>query len=279
MHRRFEQVDVFTEKPYLGNPVAVVLDGEGLDADAMQRVANWMNLSETTFVVSADHPQADYRVRIFTPAAELPFAGHPTLGTCHAWLTTGARPSDPDTVVQECGAGLVRVRRDAGRLAFAAPPLLRAGPVDDDTLTAVTSVLGLHPDDVVDASWADNGPGWIAVLLADADAVLGLAPDLGDAEHLLVGVAGPHAGGSSFAYEVRTFFQAGGATREDPVTGSFNASLAQWLLASGRATGPYVARQGTALGRSGRVHVDLDPDGTVWVGGGTTTCVSGAVDL
>ena len=277
--RAFQQVDVFTDEAYLGNPVAVVLDADGLDPSAMQRFAAWTNLSETTFVTPPTDPGADYRVRIFTPDVELPFAGHPTLGTCHAWLSTGARPMDPGTVVQECGAGLVRVRRQAGRLAFAAPPLLRGGPVDDATLATVTSALGVQPDDVVDAQWADNGPGWVAVLLADAGAVLGLAPDLGDAARLLVGVAGPHPAGSPFAYEVRTFFQAGGATREDPVTGSFNASLAQWLLAGGRATAPYVACQGTSLGRAGRVHVDVDGEGAVWVGGATTTCVSGTVDL
>ena len=277
--RPFQQVDVFTTEPYLGNPVAVVLDADGLETAAMQRFAAWTNLSETTFVTAPGDEGADYRVRIFTPDVELPFAGHPTLGTCHAWLSNGGAPQDPDTVVQECGAGLVRVRRHAGRLAFAAPPLLRGGPVDARTMATVTSALGVQPDHVVDAQWADNGPGWVAVLLVDAEAVLDLAPDLGDAKRLLVGVAGPHPEGSASAYEVRTFFQAGGATREDPVTGSFNASLAQWLLATGRATAPYVARQGTALGRSGRVHVDLDADGTIWVGGGTTTCVSGVVDL
>ncbi len=276
--RRFQQVDVFTTEPYLGNPVAVVLDAEGVESAAMQRFARWTNLSETTFVTAATDPGADYRVRIFTPDVELPFAGHPTLGTCHAWLSTGAVPRGPDSIVQQCGAGLVRVRRDAGRLAFAAPPLLRGGPVDGDTLAAVTAVLGVGRVDVVDAQWADNGPGWVAVLLADAEAVLALTPDLGGVEHLDVGVAGPHPEGSPFAYEVRTFFRAGGATREDPVTGSFNASLAQWLFASGRATAPYVARQGTLLGRLGRVHVDLD-DGTVWIGGGTITCVAGSVDL
>ena len=277
--RAFQQVDVFTDVPYLGNPVAVVLDADGLEPSSMQRFASWTNLSETTFVLPPTDPGADYRVRIFTPDVELPFAGHPTLGTCHAWLSTGARPRDPDTIVQECGAGLVQVRRCDGRLAFAAPPLLRGGPVDDATLADVTAALGVHPEEVVDAQWADNGPGWVAVLLEDAATVLRLAPDLGGAGRLDIGVAGPHPEGSPSAYEVRTFFQVGGTTREDPVTGSFNASLAQWLLGSGRAAAPYVARQGTALGRSGEVHVDLDGDGTVWVGGGTTTCVTGTVDL
>ncbi|MBW3574655.1 MAG: PhzF family phenazine biosynthesis protein [Actinobacteria bacterium] len=279
MHRRFQQVDVFTEKPYLGNPVAVVLDGEGLDADAMQRVANWMNLSETTFVVSADHPQADYRVRIFTPAAELPFAGHPTLGTCHAWLSYGGEPQQPDVVVQECGVGLVRVRRARSQLAFAAPPLLRAGPIDDHLLVLIASVLGIHPDDVVDAAWADNGPGWIAVLLRDAGSVLALRPDFGDHRDLFLGVAAPHPEGSPTALEVRTFFPAAGSVREDPATGSFNASVAQWLLETGRLGAPYVASQGTALGRRARIHIEQDDAGTVWVGGNSVTCVSGEVEL
>ena len=274
----FQQVDVFATERCRGNPVAVVLDADGLGTEDMQRFAAWTNLSETTFVTVPTHADADYRVRIFTPGAELPFAGHPTLGTCHAWLAAGGTPADPEAIVQECGAGLVRVRRRTGLLAFAAPPLLRTGPVDRATLVAAAVLLGIDPENVVDAQWADNGPGWVAVLLADADAVLALTPGLAVAD-LDVGVAGPHPDGSPFAYEVRTFFQAGGATREDPVTGSFNASLAAWLLATGRVTAPYVARQGTALGRRGEVHVDLDGDGTVWVGGGTTTCVSGTVEL
>ena len=279
MRSRFQQVDVFTEEPYLGNPVAVVLDGEGLDAEAMQRVANWTNLSETTFVVSPDHPQADYRLRIFTPAAELPFAGHPTLGTCHAWLSYGGAPQQPDVVVQECGVGLVRVRRASNRLAFAAPPLLRAGPVDHHLLARIISLLGIDPDDVVDAAWADNGPGWIAVLLRDAGSVLALRPDFGDHRDLFVGVAARHPEGSPTALEVRTFFPAAGSVREDPVTGSFNASLAQWLLDAGRLGAPYVASQGTALGRRGRIHIEQDDAGTVWVGGNSVTCVSGEVEL
>jgi PhzF family phenazine biosynthesis protein len=276
--RRFAQVDVFTTEAYRGNPVAVVLDAEGLDGDAMQRIARWTNLSETTFVLPPDELTADYRVRIFTPDTELPFAGHPTLGTCHAWSASGGVPHEADVVVQSCGVGLVPVRRDGARLAFAAPPLVRSGPLDDAELDVVVTALGIDHADVVDASWVDNGPGWAAVLLEDADAVLAVTPDFGGRD-LDIGVAGPHAPGSACQLEVRAFFPAGGRATEDPVTGSLNASLAQWLLGAGRITAPYVASQGTALGRLGRVHVDQDPDGQVWVGGGTTTCIDGVVSL
>ncbi|WP_433176529.1 PhzF family phenazine biosynthesis protein [Actinoallomurus sp. CA-150999] len=274
--REFQQVDVFTHEPYRGNPVAVVLDGEGLSAEEMQRFARWTNLSETTFVLPPTVPDADYRVRIFTPDRELPFAGHPTLGTCHAWLSaTGDRQRD--VVVQECGAGLVTVRRAGDRLAFAAPPLVRSGPVDEALVGKIAAGLGIGRDEIVDAQWADNGPGWVAVLLADADAVLALRP--GDVGTQAIGVAGRYPPGSPVAVEVRAFFPMDSGTAEDPVTGSLNASLAEWLLRTGRLTAPYVAGQGTVLGRRGRVHVSADSDGTIWVGGGTITCVSGRVEL
>jgi PhzF family phenazine biosynthesis protein len=272
----FLQVDVFTTTPYLGNPVAVVLGADALSSEQMQRFAHWTNLSETTFVLQPTEPEADYRVRIFTPTAELPFAGHPTLGTCHAWLETGGTPADADTLVQECGTGLVPIRRTEHGLAFAAPRLLRDGPVDDATIEHVASLLRIDRAAIVDAQWADNGPGWVAILLESAEAVLALRPGAVDLD---IGVAGPHPQGAAEALEVRAFFPQGGSTVEDPVTGSLNASLAQWLLRTGRATAPYVARQGTALGRVGRVHVSQDPDGTVWVGGGTVTCVTGEVAL
>ena len=277
MRRGFRQVDVFTTTPYLGNPVAVVLDAAGVSDDEMARFARWTNLSETTFVLPPDDGEADYRVRIFTPAVELPFAGHPTLGTCHAWLDAGGTPARDETIVQQCAAGLVRIRRDAGRLAFAAPPLIRSGPVDEPLVRHIAEVLGIGRGDIVDAEWADNGPGWVAVLLGSADAVLALRPGGTDLD---LGVAGPYPPGSPQAFEVRAFTPklAGGAD-EDPVTGSLNASLAGWLLRTGRATAPYVASQGTVLGRQGRVHVSLDDDGTIWVGGGTVTCVAGQVDL
>ncbi|GAA4834275.1 PhzF family phenazine biosynthesis protein [Saccharopolyspora rosea] len=273
--RDFQQVDVFTTVPFGGNPVAVVLDADGLSADEMQRFARWTNLSETTFVLPPSDPGADYRVRIFTPGGELPFAGHPTLGTCHAWLS--ATDHAGDVVVQECDAGLVRVRRTEDALAFAAPPLVRSGPVEEALVERVAAALGVERAAIVDAQWADNGPGWIAVLLADADSVLALRP--GPVGDLRIGVAGPHPQGAPVAFEVRTFLSFDGATVEDPVTGSFNAGLADWLLRTGRATAPYVAAQGTALGRQGRVHVSTDDTGAVWVGGGTITCVTGGVRL
>jgi PhzF family phenazine biosynthesis protein len=276
MPRPFAQVDVFTTEPYRGNPVAVVLDGDGLAEEAMRRFANWTNLSETTFVLPPESPEADYRVRIFTPSLELPFAGHPTLGTCHAWLEAGNAPRRDGTVVQECGAGLVPIRRTGSELAFAAPPLIRSGPVEDEMVARVARMLRIDRESMVDTQWADNGPGWVAVLLESPEAVLALEPAF---DELDVGVVAPYPPGSPEAFEVRAFTHKNGAVDEDPVTGSLNASLAQWLLATGRARAPYVARQGTALGRAGRVHVDQDGDGAVWVGGGTVTCVGGEVAL
>jgi PhzF family phenazine biosynthesis protein len=274
--RPFVEVDVFTADRYGGNPVAVVLDGSGLTTEEMQRFANWTNLSETTFVLPPSAAEADYEVRIFTPVAELPFAGHPTLGTCHAWLEAGGAPTDDDVVMQQCAAGLVAIRRTADGLAFAAPPLVRSGPVEDALVDQIASVLEIARAEIVDAQWADNGPGWVAVLVADANAVLALTPGFADLD---IGVVGPHPPGSECAFEVRAFFPKDGSLVEDPVTGSLNASLAEWLLRTGRATAPYVAAQGTALGRRGRVHISRDDDGTIWVGGGTVTCVTGEVAL
>ena len=279
MRRRpFLQVDVFTADPYFGNPLAVVLDGEGLTTEEMQRFANWMNLSETSYLLPPTNSAADYRVRIFTPTLELPFAGHPTLGSCHAWLTTGQKPTQPDRVVQECAAGLINLRPSSDGFAFAAPPLLRSGPVDETLVARVAGILGIDRGDVIDSQWVDNGPGWIAVRLADADAVLAVSP--GFVEELDIGVVGLYPPGSPFAYEVRAFFPKNGVTVEDPVTGSLNASLAQWLLWSGQVTAPYVASQGTAVGRAGRAHISWDGGDTdIWVGGNTVTCVAGTVDL
>jgi len=276
--RQFRQVDVFTDTPYFGNPVAVVLGADGLSDEQMRRFARWTNLSETTFVLTPRASAADYPVRIFTPTGELPFAGHPTLGTCHAWLEAGGYPADLEAVVQECEAGLITVRRtlggDAG-LAFAAPPLRRSGPVSDEVAERVARALNIARADFVDIAWADNGPGWVAALLASAEAVLAVRPGAVD---LGIGIAGPYPDGSPEALEVRVFSPRISSV-EDPVTGSLNASLGQWLLASGRIKAPYVASQGTAMGRRGRVHVSCDADGQVWVGGGTVTCVSGTVEL
>jgi PhzF family phenazine biosynthesis protein len=276
MPRPFSEVDVFATAPYSGNPVAVVLDGEGLSTDQMQRFAHWTNLSETTFVLPPTVPDADYRVRIFTPVAELPFAGHPTLGTCHAWLSWNPASDGRDPVVQECEAGLVPIRRTSDGLAFSAPPLLRSGAVEEELVGRIATVLGIERSEILDSQWVDNGPGWVAVLLASADRVLALSPGFADLD---IGVVGPHREGEEAAFEVRAFFPKDGALVEDPVTGSLNASLAEWLLRSGRATVPYVASQGTALGRAGRIGVSRDPDGTIWISGRTVTCVTGEVDL
>jgi PhzF family phenazine biosynthesis protein len=276
MRRPFAQVAVFTTGPGLGNALAVVLDAAGLDTAAMQRFAHWTNLSETTFLLPPEDAGADYKVRIFTPDAELPFAGHPTLGSCHAWLEAGGVPRDPSLIVQECGSGLVKVRRSGDVLAFAAPPLYRDGPVDEAELVEIAHSIGLERDQVVDAQWGDNGPGWVIVLLADAEAVLAVTP--GAVTHDL-GIVGLHPAGSPVDLEVRAVYPQNGSVVEDPVTGSLNASAAGWLLSTGRLTAPYTARQGTAIGRNGRIEVTRDEDGTVWTGGRTVTVVAGTVDL
>jgi PhzF family phenazine biosynthesis protein len=270
------QVDVFATTPFSGNPVAVVLAADELDTAMMQRIANWTNLAETTFVLRPDSDEADYRLRIFTPSRELPFAGHPTLGSCHAWLETNDQHPNDVMVLQECEAGLIRIRQSDTGLAFAAPPLLRSGAVEETLVAHLAALLGIEREDVVDSQWVDNGPGWVAVLLRSAEAVVGLRPGVVD---MNVGVVGPHPAGSPEAIEVRAFTARNGATVEDPVTGSLNASLAQWLVATGRAATPYLARQGTALTRAGRIHVDQDADGTIWVGGATVTRVEGEILL
>jgi PhzF family phenazine biosynthesis protein len=273
--RAFSQVDVFSTDPLKGNPVAVVHDADGLSDADMQQFAHWTNLSETTFLLTPTDPAADYRLRIFTPGTELPFAGHPTIGSAHAWLEAGGVPRDETELVQECGAGLLRVRRTE-RLAFAAPPLLREGPVTEAERAHIMTALALSADDVVDISWGDNGPGWVVVLMRDADAVLSVRPDWSSFGGLDIGVAGPYPPGSECAVEVRAFCPSIGVV-EDPVTGSLNASIGQWL-AGDRLPMSYVASQGTVLGRAGRVHVEKDGD-TVWVGGDAATTIKGTVGL
>ncbi len=275
--RDFRQVDVFTAEPYRGNPVAVVLDGDGLSDDQMAAFARWTNLSETTFVTTATTDGADYRLRIFTPGRELPFAGHPTLGSAHAWLESGRTPSGGDSVVQECGVGLVRLRRDGHRLAFAAPELSRSGPVEAETQAKIARALRIDGADVRAYEWVDNGPGWVGVLLDSAYAVLGLEPDFAAFDGLKIGVVGPYQAESECAFEVRGFAPSL-SVGEDPVTGSLNAGLGQWLIGEGIAPEHYVASQGTRLQRAGRVHVER-VDGQVWVGGASTTCISGQVEL
>ncbi|MEW9871111.1 PhzF family phenazine biosynthesis protein [Arthrobacter sp. HS15c] len=275
--RPFAQVDVFTAEHYRGNPLAVVVDADGLTTDQMQQFANWTNLSETAFLLPPTHPEADYRVRIFTAHEEFPFAGHPTLGSAHAWLEAGGLPKAEGVLIQECGAGLVPVRIDAGRLAFAAPPLTRSGPVDEPDMARIASGLRLPRQALLDATWLVNGPDWIGVLLDSAEQVLDIKPDYAAMQGLKVGVIGPHAAAGGADFEVRTFIP-GDAAAEDPVTGSFNAGVAQWLIGSGRAPVSYTAAQGTMLGRAGKVHVDA-MDNDIWVGGSSVTCISGTVVL
>ena len=275
--RAFSQVDVFTSEFLRGNPVAVVHDAEGIPDEEMAAFARWTNLSETTFLLPPTQAGADYRLRIFTPGGELPFAGHPTLGSARAWLEAGGVPAAEGRIVQECGVGLVTLADDAGGLAFAAPPLRRSGPVDEQDLRAIAASLGLSADDVVDAAWVDNGPGWVGLLLRDAETVLGLEPDFAAMRGFEVGVVGPRPDGDDAAFEVRAFCP-DLAVPEDPVTGSLNASLAQWLIGSGRAPSSYTAQQGTALGRGGLVRVSA-AGGDIWVGGDTVVGVRGTVAL
>ena len=276
--RTFTQVDVFTDTPLLGNPLAVVHDAQGLSEAQMAAFARWTNLSETTFLLPPTDPAADYRVRIFTPHRELPFAGHPTLGSCHAWLAAGGIARGAGEVVQQCAAGLIRVRRSGGqRLAFAAPPCLRSGPLEDELLNRITAALGLPRADVLAHQWVDNGPGWCAIRLASAQAVLAVQPDWAALADIKLGLVGPHAAGVDAQFEVRALIGEGPGY-EDPVTGSLNASLAQWLIASGAAPATYTAAQGTRLNRRGRVFIEC-VDGQVWVGGHSVSCIRGELAL
>ena len=275
--RRFSQLDVFSATPLRGNPLAVVHDARGLSDAQMADFARWTHLSETTFLLPPDDPAADYRVRIFTPGGELPFAGHPTLGSCHAWLAEGGVPRDPAVVVQQCGVGRVRVRREATRLAFAAPALRRTGTVEPALRAQAVAALGLTDAEVLRLEWVDNGPGWTAALLTDAARVLSLQPDFGRMQGLKLGVVGPYPAGSECQFEVRAFVPGLGVP-EDPVTGSLNAGLAQWLIGAGLAPPRYVAAQGAALGRAGRVFVEQD-GADIWIGGAVCPVVSGWVSL
>lgn len=275
MEFEFQQVDVFTATPLLGNPLAVVIGADGLSDAQMAKFANWTNLSETAFLLAPSMPGADYRVRIFTPEAELPFAGHPTLGACHVWLNAGGKPAG-EVVVQECGVGLVRVRRDGGRLAFAAPALRRSGAVEPDLLARIAAVLRIEPGRIIASNWVENGPPWVAVMLASREELLALRPDFKAMAGLEIGVVAPWPGGDA-DFEVRAFAPELGVG-EDPVTGSLNAGLAQWMIAAGLAPGRYVARQGTVLGRAGVVHVVKDGE-DIWVGGDVAGCIKGRLKL
>ncbi|MGU8077790.1 PhzF family phenazine biosynthesis protein [Burkholderia pyrrocinia] len=269
-------IDVFGAGPLSGNPLAVVIGADALATDDMQRLTRWFNLSETAFLLPPTHPEADYRVRIFTLDREMPFAGHPTLGSCHAWLSTGRLPKSEAEIVQECGAGLVPIRRNHERLSFAAPPLIRSGAPTQDELDQARRLLGIESGDVLDAAWIDNGPGWLGIRLVSAEMVLALDPLRNWPGRIDVGVIGPHATGGDAAFEVRAFFSDHlGAIVEDPVTGSLNASMAQWLFATGVVEDDYVAAQGTRVGRHGRIHLTRDEAGQIWVGGKTRTHVEG----
>lgn len=295
MRRRFQQIDVFSRQAFKGNPLALVLDSDGLGDLEMASMARWTNLSETAFLLPTTHPEADYRVRIWTPRVELPFAGHPTLGSCHGWLSMGMAPRHPGYVVQECGIGLVRIRNDGQRLAFAAPPLIRSGPIPEAELDGMIRALGLQPEQVLDHQIIDNGGGWVGLLLDNARSVLAIKPDPVALAPYKVGVIGAYrsgdraaAGVDDAAFEVRAFAPAGG-TLEDPVTGSLNAGLASWMIGQGLITqqlsyGPdasstiaYVVSQGTRLGRRGRLFIEQVGQ-TIWIGGHTTTTIEGTLD-
>jgi PhzF family phenazine biosynthesis protein len=292
--RNFKQVDVFTAVAYKGNPLAVVLDGTGLSTEEMQHFTNWTNLSECTFLLPPTDAKADYKVRIFCPGRELPFAGHPTLGTCHAWLEAGGKPKG-DYIVQECGIGLVKIKRDDARLAFAAPPLIKSGALDEADVQLIAHGLGVARSDIVEHAWCDNGPNWRGVMLRSAEQVLRLKPDAAILAGLDIGVVGPRgkvgvvgvqtAGdetqfeeGLTTHFEVRAFFPGNNGMTEDPVTGSLNAALAQWLIGAGIAPPRYVAAQGTVMGRAGRVYVSQE-GADIWIGGASVTCVDGKVLL
>jgi PhzF family phenazine biosynthesis protein len=272
----FAQVNVFSATPLGGNPLAVVHAAEELSEAAMAALARWTNLSETTFLLPPTDREADYRVRIFTPSGELPFAGHPTLGSCHAWLAAGGKPRKADSVVQQCGIGLVRIRRGSSRLEFAAPPLRRTGPLEADVLAQIAKALSLSRSDIVHHQWVDNGPGWCAVMLRSAEQVLSLKPSWAALAPLKLGVVGPHQAGHEAAFEVRAFI--GGGGYEDPVTGSLNASVAQWLIGAGLAKSPYVAAQGAALQRAGRIYLRKDGD-QIWVGGDVVEVIRGELRI
>lgn len=275
----FKQVDVFSQTALKGNPLAVVFDAGSLSDERMAAFANWTNLSETTFILEPRDPRADYRVRIFTTLSELPFAGHPTLGTCHAWLQAGGVPKGAE-IIQECGVGLVRIRREGPELAFLAPPLLRSGPVEADVMERVQRGLGITPDEVVRAQWVDNGAGWLAVMLKDRQQVLNLQPDHSQMQGLAVGVIAawdPERDGDEARFEVRAFISGDGMP-EDPATGSLNAGIAQWLLAEGLAPESYTVSQGLSMGRAGKLRINRLGN-EIWIGGSVVTCIEGQLRL
>ncbi|MEV7237886.1 PhzF family phenazine biosynthesis protein [Streptomyces sp. NPDC051020] len=276
--RSFVQVDVFSTSLYSGNPVAVVLDGTDLSDAKMQQLARWTNLSETTFVLPPTVPEADYRLRIFTPGGELPFAGHPTLGSARAWLDNGGTPRNAEHLVQECAAGLITVRRGEDTLSFAAPPRVRAGALDDDYLKRIVAAFGITQERVLAHQWVDNGPGWAVLQLATAEDVLALEPDLALIPDAMVGAIGVCPEESEYAFELRTFAPGAGVP-EDPACGSMNAAVGQWLTSTGAAPSSYRVSQGARVGRAASIEVTADTDGTVWVSGAAVICIRGTITL
>ncbi len=302
LSRPYKQVDVFTATPYLGNPLAVVLDSEGLSDAEMAAFARWTNLSETIFLLTPTQPSADYRVRIFTPTAELAFAGHPTLGSCHAWLEAGGKPKASE-IIQECKVGLVRVKQNTRGLAFAAPPLKRSTP-SESQLTRITAALGIQSSQITASQLLDNGSNWCGLLLDSVDTVLEINANYIEIQNIgiKIGVAAMYVNSTATqliaksSREARAFSPTTKSTSneeeqpdievraftlkgEDPVTGGLNASLAQWLIADGFLPKKYLASQGICLERAGRVRVERDLSGQVWVGGEAVTCIEGSVNL
>ncbi|NID05618.1 PhzF family phenazine biosynthesis protein [Luteibacter jiangsuensis] len=272
----FRQLDVFSDRPLGGNPLAVVFDADSLDDATMAALARWTQLSETVFLQSPSDPRADYRVRIFSPRGEMPFAGHPTLGACHAWLAAGGQPKATE-IVQECGIGLVPIRRDGGVLSFRAPPLRSDAPLEAPLRERIASGLGLAVNDLVDARWVDNGAGWCAVLLREPGRLHRLSPDPVALDGLKIGVVANGGPAPDTAFEVRALVFAGGML-EDPATGSLNAGIAVWFAQAGLAPDRYVIAQGRALGRDARIHVAREGD-ALWIGGRVAECIEGRISL
>ena len=274
---RFDQIDVFSMTPLLGNALAVVHSADSLSTSQMEHFARWTQLSETTFLLAPETPEADYKVRIFTPEGELPFAGHPTLGSAHAWLNAGGSPADPQRIIQECGVGLIPIRKDAEMLAFRAPDLLKTGPVDEETLQVICHGLGIERSEILLHQWVDNGPGWAAVTLDSAERVLSISPNFSLLTSVNFGIIGPHDSHQDADYEVRAFVNSLDIP-EDPVTGSLAAGIAQWFSREGLAEKSYTIAQGQKLQRQGRIHIS-EENGEIWVGGVSTRCISGTLHL
>lgn len=278
--RRFIQCDVFSPIPTQGNALAVVVDSQGVSEEQMRLFAAWTNLAETTFLLPPEDAAADYRVRIFTPSREMPFAGHPTLGSCASWLHCGGEPRDPRTVRQECGVGIVEIditQKDG--FAFKAPPT-SIEAMDSGHFDAIIETLEIPRNTVRQTAQLDNGPVWQLLELESAGAVLAV-----DSSRVrwpafkAIGLIGAHPAGAECDYEVRMLAPSSGMS-EDPITGSLNSAIAHWMQADGRLSGPITVAQGTAIGRHGRVSIRPSSDGDgIQIGGQTHILIDGTVDL